>query len=117
MSDIPHVEIRQCHSYNEAGARCEHPAGHTGKHYISVEWTDAEAWTPLSHRGTGFSPPVPVVLGNDGYAVLLNDGVEAIDPDPPQGSGRCFCGHALHDGRCGEPDGEFECDCSNAIEI
>jgi hypothetical protein len=107
MTDIPHIEIRQCHSYSKTGARCEHPAGHTGKHYISVEWSDAEAWTPLDSASS-----IPMGVA---------DGLIIVD-DLPQpvyvGSGMCaICEHPHHpDGVCGADDGGFDCDCATSVE-
>jgi hypothetical protein len=40
------VAIRQCHSFNRQGQRCEHPAGHPGNHIVTAEWSDEEAWVP-----------------------------------------------------------------------
>jgi hypothetical protein len=104
----------RCYAYNKAGQRCEQLAGHDGKHALVTEWSDAECWTPLSQREPiQFASPAPVVLGEQGHAVLLEDGVEQIT-----GSGRCgICEHPHHPGGvCGADDHGYDCDCSNSVE-
>lgn len=48
-------QIRQCWAYNVAGNRCDHPAGHVGKHMIATEWDDSECYAP-----SGFQTPTAV---------------------------------------------------------
>lgn len=38
--------IRRCWAFHKDGARCEHPAGHPGKHVVSKEWGDDECAVP-----------------------------------------------------------------------
>lgn len=99
-NEVPWIEIRQCHSYNRAGERCEHPAGHTGKHYISVEWSDAEAWTPTpAGMGVQIAATDPALVEH-----LTNMKVMCI-----------VCDHPDHRGMCGLSDGDFDCDCAEGI--
>jgi hypothetical protein len=109
-SDITRIEVRQCHSYNRSGERCEHPAGHTGKHFISVEWSDAEAWTPTPAGMAAAAAVVrlPPVQAFDGDIEHLTAG-----PDMDE---TCICEHARSShsngvGACAARD----CDCRGFI--
>jgi hypothetical protein len=101
MSEITRIEVRQCHSYNRQGARCEHPAGHTGNHYISVEWSDAEAWTPTP---AGMGPLKPEEIRD----------TPLIVEEPVQE--RCdICEHPWHDAPCTVTvEFDDECGCAKA---
>jgi len=97
--------IRECFAFNKDGLRCNGMAGHPGKHSHSIEWTDEECWTPLSHRETTPAEGLPQVP-------LWPPAQPA-----PQGGGMCaICEHPHHpEGRCGADDGGFECDCHNSV--
>jgi hypothetical protein len=103
MTDIPSIEIRQCHSYNRAGERCEHPAGHTGKHYISMTWSDAEAWTPTPARTGPLKPEeirdTPIIV------------------EEPVGPMRCgICEHPHHPKTCRvKVEMDDECGCTSSV--
>ena len=107
--------IRTCFAFNGDGLRCMVPAGHDGPHSHAIEWSDDEVWTPdhLSHGGTTFGNPHQM-----GVADGLLPNIMLTETVIPAGSGRCFCGHDMHDGMCGADDGDdMTCDCSNGIEV
>jgi hypothetical protein len=53
--------MNRCWSFSQTGARCEFAGGHDGKHAMSVEWSDAEAWQPTMVEMTKTKEPIPVV--------------------------------------------------------
>lgn len=83
------VEIKQCWAYNREGQRCEHPAGHPGKHVITAAWTDDECYSPIKHQLptviTTSSPAAPAIA------------VTTVDPENVSCVG---CGHKHKSGAC-----------------
>ena len=98
---------RQCWSFNGEGARCSLVAGHAGKHSVSVEWTDAEAWMPTFQ--TVATPTATVTVVND--VVAVDDGYV-----PPEKRKCIICDHKMHTGVCNVEMGGFGCDCANGVE-
>jgi len=56
------AEVRQCWAYNSKQQRCEHPAGHPGRHVVSSEWTDEECVIPVPVQIPPAIPPLPQPL-------------------------------------------------------
>jgi hypothetical protein len=129
------VAIRQCHSFNRQGQRCEHPAGHPGNHVVSAEWSDEEAWMPSAPGTLYMAVPEPVADAPNLAAVMeqvtyaesqweqrgsLVDvealaQIEDIDPHvirdatPSVLGGPCIaCGHMHASGKC-------RCDCETYV--
>ncbi len=50
--------IKQCWAFHRDGARCEHPAGHSGDHAVQKTWNDLQCATP----GEFGDQPKPVVV-------------------------------------------------------
>lgn len=55
--------IRQCWAYNLKGQRCDHPAGHPGKHVVMDEWDDDECFNPIQ-KAAPAPPPPPAPIGD-----------------------------------------------------
>ena len=55
------TEVRQCWAYSVDGLRCEHPAGHPGKHIVTFEWGDEECAVPVQKpvQVPASAPPPP----------------------------------------------------------
>ena len=79
-------EIRQCWAFHKYGSRCEHPAGHAGKHMVSKEWDDLDCATP----GEFESQPAPPVTEKSVTVPVLQEAPN-----------KCVaCGHAHRNGQC-----------------
>lgn len=80
--------IRQCWAFHKHGSRCEHPAGHAGKHMVSKEWGDLDCATPGefqpepgTYEKTRAAAPVPAPLEEKVLKCVA-------------------CGHAHRNGEC-----------------
>ena len=80
-------DIRTCWAFNKEGQRCEHPAGHTGNHIITAEWTDAECAIPTAQQvlstPAAVYPPPPVLESQPLKCVACNH---------KHSGGTCKCG-------------------------
>lgn len=80
--------IRQCWAYNVAGNRCDHPAGHPGKHMIATEWDDSECYAPNGFQ-TQTKAAAPVVESETAIPATTN---KCIACNHAHKSGECKCG-------------------------
>lgn len=81
------TEIRQCWAYNVAGNRCDHPAGHAGKHMIATEWDDSECYAPNGFQTPTKPQPTPPPVVTEIPVVT-----KCIACSHAHKSGACKCG-------------------------
>jgi len=77
-------EVKQCWAFHKDGARCEHPAGHPGKHVVSKEWDDSDCAIP----GNPVQVPVPAPP----METLEEKAVTCIACKHSHKGGACKCG-------------------------
>lgn len=81
------TEIRQCWAYNVAGNRCDHPAGHAGKHMIATEWDDSECYAPSGFQTPAKPQPTPPPVVTE-----IPVATKCIACSHSHKSGACKCG-------------------------
>lgn len=80
-------EIRQCWAFNRNGVRCEHPAGHPGKHVVTSEWGDDECFSPI--KGPVHTPkPLPAALEE----TVVTEATKCVACGHRHKGGECKCG-------------------------
>lgn len=82
-------EIRTCWAFNKDGQRCEHPAGHTGNHIITAEWTDDECFSPIRHQLPEVTAPAPA---SPAPPALESQPVKCVACGHKHSGGTCKCG-------------------------
>jgi hypothetical protein len=84
-------EIRQCWAFHKHGSRCEHPAGHPGKHVVSKEWDDLDCATP----GEFESQPATLVTEKsvtEPQPVLQEKPLKCVACNHAHRNAECKCG-------------------------
>lgn len=81
------TDIRQCWAYNRDGIRCEHPAGHPGKHVVTAEWGDDECFTPGTPK-----PPIAAPIPAAAPLVATSQPEKCIACQHAHKAGPCKCG-------------------------
>ena len=79
--------IRQCWAFNRDGVRCEHPAGHPGKHVVMSEWDDSECFAPIRHQ-----LPEPKQLTPTLTETVTTQPTKCIACGHQHKGGECKCG-------------------------
>lgn len=81
--------IRQCWAFHRDGMRCEHPAGHAGKHMIATEWDDSECYAPNGLQPPTLAPTPPIVAPTPEATAPVT---KCIACSHAHKSGVCKCG-------------------------
>jgi hypothetical protein len=96
--------VKGCYAFNREGLRCDKDGGHEGLHALTIEWDDADLWTPET---------APV---GSPHQIRVADGLVPLEPAPDYDDtvlGRCVvCRHSMHAGECRIGD----CDCRAGVE-
>lgn len=84
--------IKQCWAFHRDGARCEHPAGHSGDHAVQKTWNDLQCATPGEFEVVERSAPATPVTVPVAAPVEVATSTKCVACSHNHKGGTCRCG-------------------------